>query len=502
VGVLWQPGAFSALAKLQMNDTETGGYAYRPVPGTQFENYRVGDLRTLSYDADTMHREKALIGSLELRYTLGNDVVLRSLSGYQHKRIFSFDDLDGSRAPASAGGVSTWDYFAGEKQYSQEINVISPTEGRFDWILGAYYQHNVIDVLIRELNAGFPTDILPDNTRDTTGIFAQSSFALSDAFELQVGARYSTYEVDNGGGVFIGRGIPGFPPGGLQVADLAGTHEDGRATGKVALNWKAAPGQLLYAFVARGYKPGGANSSVSEFAPETVLNYEIGWKGTLLDGRMRTQLAAFHNDYDGFQFDVVEPSTGQGGVRNIANARVSGFEGQAEVRLGGFSADAGFAYVNSSLGRLTFVNTRRLPNGTLGPQCAPGVPSRPPVCFDYAPFVQSTPGGPNLYSPKWTYNAGLEYTTSIGSEATLTPRLNYAYVGERFTYIAYSPISDRIGSFGLWNASVTWRQGDWYVEAFGLNLADKAYVSGQASATSNEFYGAPRQYGLRAGVSF
>lgn len=45
----------------------------------------------------------------------------------------------------------------------QEINIISPTEGVFDWVLGAYYQRNDINVRILEEQAGFPTDILPHN---------------------------------------------------------------------------------------------------------------------------------------------------------------------------------------------------------------------------------------------------------------------------------------------------------------------------------------------------
>ena len=502
LGVLWKPGSFSALAKVQSNDMQTGGFAFRPVPGTTYSAFRVGDLRTLSYDAPTSHREKATLASLELRQELSNGVILRSLSGYQYKRIFSFDDLDGSQAPPAAGGQSTWDYFAGEKQYSEEINIISPTAGAFDWILGGYFQRNDIDVEIHQLDAGFPTDILPENRRTTTGFFAQTSYALNDAFELQVGARYSTYDVDADGVVLIGNGIPGFPVGGSPVTSLAGRHEDQRTTGKIALNWTPDESNLLYVFAARGYKPGGANSRTSEFDPETVLNYEAGWKSTFLYNRMRTQVAVFYNDYSDFQFDVLEPQTGQGGVRNVASATIKGFELQLEGRLGGFGFDGGAAYVDSQLAGLTFVNTRRIPPGNLGPQCPVGVPTSPPFCFDYAPFVQSTDGGPNLYSPKWTYNMGADYTFAVGNGLTLTPRANYSYVGSRFTYIAYAPVSDRIDGFGLLSALVTLRADRWFVEAYGTNLTDKDYISGQASASSNEFYGPPRQYGLRVGVDF
>ncbi|WP_158000006.1 hypothetical protein [Sphingomonas elodea] len=44
---------------------------------------------------------------------------------------------------------------------------------------------------------------------------------------------------------------------GLQVSDLSGRHEDGRVTGKAAINWTVDRNNLLYAFASRGYKPGG-----------------------------------------------------------------------------------------------------------------------------------------------------------------------------------------------------------------------------------------------------
>jgi iron complex outermembrane receptor protein len=502
IGILWKPGSFSALAKVQLNDQETGGYAYRPIRGTTFESYRAGDIRTLAYDVDTSHRERALIAGLTLEQEFDNGIILRSLSGYQHKRIYSVDDIDGTTADVGVGGDLWWDYFASEKQYSQEINVISPTEGAIDWILGAYYQYNDIDVQIRETQGGFPQDILPKNKRDTFGLFAQVNVQLTDAVELQVGARYSRYEVEGGGAVLIGAGIPGFPPGGLEVADLSGKYSEDQGTGKIALNWKVNDDNLLYAFAARGYKPGGFNSVDSHFDPEIVMNYELGWKSTLLNGQLRTQVALFYNDYSDFQFDVLEPATGQGGIRNVANGTIQGVEAQLQGQFGGFAFDAAIAYVDSDLDGFTFVNGRLLPAGNLGPQCPAGTPSNPPVCFDYGPFLVTTTGGPNLYSPEWTYNLGAEYTFELGNDLTLTPRVNYAYMGSRYSYIAYSPVSDRLESNGLVSAVVTLRAGNWSVDAYGTNLADKEYVAGHASASLNEFYGAPREYGLRVGYTF
>ena len=61
-------------------------------------------------------------------------------------------------------------------------------------------------------------------------------------------------------------------------------------------------------------------------------------------------------------------------------------------------------------------------------------------------------------------------------------------------------MSDRIGANNLVSALLTYRRGKGYVEAYGTNLTNRRYVSGQAGL--NEFYGPPREYGVRVGLSF
>jgi iron complex outermembrane receptor protein len=498
IGALWEPGAFRALAKLQWHEQDTGGYAYRPAPGTDFAPFRLGDIRTLSYDNETAKVERAFLASLELRYELDSGLTFRSLSGYQYKRNSYLADTDASQAPLALGGGQATDYFAGERQYSQEINIISPTDGDFDWILGGYYQHNDIVVNIDNFSPVPPVVVAPRNTRDIYGVFAQGNYQFTSALEFQLGLRYSHFEASGTGGVVLGGGFPGFPPDGILLADLSGSHADGRVTGKAALNWTVNDDHLVYGFVARGYKPGGFESPTAEFSPETVWNYEIGWKGSVADN-IRFQLAAFHNDFSDLQFDVIQPSTGTSGVQNVGSATIRGIEGQIQARFGGLGIDGGFGYLDSELSSLTFVNSRDLPPGQLGPQCAPGVPANPPLCFDYAPYVITTSGGPNLYSPEWTYNLGAEYRAYLSDRITVTPRINYGYVGRRFDYLAYGP-GDVIPSRGLLSAQARVDIDDWKIEAYATNLTNKEYVVGRSG--NNEFYGAPREYGVRVGMVF
>jgi iron complex outermembrane receptor protein len=517
IGVLFAPANFRAVAKLEWLDRENGGYAYRPIAGTTFAYDRGADIRTLTYNAPTKGDERGFQGSLEMRYELDGGIVLRSVSGYANKRINNLYDMDAAMTQLPWGGppnppppsaTQTQDQFVREREWVQEVNIISPTAGAFDWIVGGYYQQNKIDVDIQQassnavaFNPADPTDVIIFQDKTTWGVFGQVGYQLSPQLEVQAGARYSHFKGESAGNVTIGNGSPFFPAGGLMVADLAGSHSDGRMTGKVGLNWTPDDDNLVYAFVARGYKPGGSNGAASEFDPETVLDYEIGWKTSFLDDHLRTQVGAFYMDYKNFQIDAIEPSTGQGGVHNVASATIKGFELQAQAQFGGFGFDGGIAYVHSRLDEFQFVNQRLLGAGqNRGPQCAPGVPSNPPVCFDYTPFIVTAGGGPNLFSPKWSYNFGVQYEFLLAGEATLTPRLNYGHIGGRWTNLLLNPTTDYLPARGLLSGQLTLQVNDWTLEGYGTNLTNKKYISGQF--INNEFYGAPREYGLRASVRF
>jgi iron complex outermembrane receptor protein len=383
------------------------------------------------------------------------------------------------------------------------LNIISPTTGPLNWILGGYYQHNHGNVHIQNRSAvpTDPTNITTFNDKRTYGGFAQAGYKVVPNVEIELGMRYSRYRVEQTGSVVIGAGTAIFGPSGRQVANLASNHRDGRLTGKAAINWQVDPDNLIYAFAARGYKPGGANSSTSQFGPETVWDYELGWKSTMLDNHLRTQLGAFYMNYHGFQFDSLDISSGTSGVANVSNATIKGVEFQAQAKLHGFNLDGGVAYVDSHLGSLSLVDQRRLPQiGTLGPQCAAGVNSTPPTCFNYLPYIATAGGGENLFSPKWTFNAGVDYKFMLSSETSLTPRVNYAYLSSRYTYLFYSPVRDYLPGRGLVSALLTLRHGKWSIEGYANNLTNKRYVSGQFGL--NEFYGPPREFGARGSLQF
>jgi iron complex outermembrane receptor protein len=494
IGVLFKPGKFQALLKADYLDKKTGGAAYKPIPGSSNDVGVTGGIYELNYNSPTKFDEHALMNGLELRYETDSGIVLRSLSGVQDKKIRVWWDVD-----ATTRLANFQDQYVRERQYSQEFNIISPTSGRFNWILGAYYQQNLVDVAIRQTSAGAPVNIEINNKKRTTGVFAQTGYKLTDELELQFGLRGSAFDGTGEGGVYVGRGLASFPANGLRVSNLAGEYNDSMPTGKLSLNWKADPKNLFYGFVARGYKPGNYISATSKFDPETVLNYELGWKTSSADNRIRAQFDVFYNNYKNFQLDVLDPITGRNNPTNLPPSSVKGVEGQVQARLSGFRVDAGFAYVDSKLGATNLVDAIGLPGPSLGPACPAGAPSNPPVCFNYAPFMYANSGGPNLMSPKLTYNLGVDYKFDLPNEMTLTPRLNLAHVDGSYFYATYRQnayIPARTTLSGL----VTLRSDEWTAELYGNNLTDKHYIVG--STNNNLFYSAPREFGVRVSREF
>jgi iron complex outermembrane receptor protein len=513
LSMLLKPGSFQALLKMEYTERNTGGYGATPVPGSQYAPFAPTDPFELSYDSPTENHERGLISSLELREELPNGITLRSETGYQDKNIHNLEDYDGTAENTPANPQLTYSQFVREREWTEEVNVLSPKNDAYNWVVGGYGQRNKIDVNIYEDGATGPGGpqlfiYVPQN-KTTTGWFGQLNFKLAPQWELQTGLRYSNFKVDGDG--FVALALPtaacphiGLPTtfAGCGVGLTGGNEQDGRVTGKVALNYTLDELNLLYAFVARGYKPGGFNTPTENFSPETVMDYELGWKSTTLGGHVRSQLGGFFYQYHNFQFQELDLANGTNGIDNLPTAKIEGIEASLQAQLGGWGLDAGLAHVHSHLPSPgPFVNTHLLPPNATGAQCTAG---QTVGCFDYTPYLQTGSGGPNLYSPEWTFNAGLEYLVGITDNISLTPRVNYAYLSSQFTSLTYSTVTDYLPSHGLLSALATLRlYKNWDVEAYGTNLTDRIYRTGQGLNNGNYyFYGAPRQFGVRVGFKY
>ncbi len=506
VQLSWKPGHFQALAKIELVNRQTGGYAYQPItsPTLQYGAGATGIPWTVSYDSPTANNEIATIADLEMKYVFDNGLTLRFLSGYVNKRINNLYDSDGTDLPVSTATPQvTQKQFVREQEYSEEFNVISPDTGKLTYVVGAYAQSNYINVRIVQNTikapGGTPSSVYiePDAKKLLLGVFGQITYRFTDQWSIDAGLRYSHFHFNGSGGVYVGRGAPIFPPLGLEVAPQTGTEGDGRPTGKIALNYKPDDNSLFYAFVARGYKNGGVNPPSGTIQPETVWDYEGGWKTSFLNDHIRTQIGVYYNDYKNFQEDVTNPKSGGSGVANLASATIYGLEASAQAHLGGVSLNGSLAYNHSQMSAFTLINREVTPAGISLPQCATGVPSGP-TCFNYT-YVTNN-GGENLFSPTWTGNITAEYEIPVNDDVIALPRVGFSYVGSQWDYVIYNPATDLIKAHSLVNAGITVQYQNILIDFYATNLADAYYVAGRSG--NNLFYGAPREFGVRLSASF
>ncbi|THD61272.1 TonB-dependent receptor [Phenylobacterium sp.] len=481
--LLWQPSdALKVLWKTDYNYIDQGGYPADPVLATNDPFHITSNAHNLAVD-------QFVRSVLNVNYVLPDGITFRSISGYQSGRSAFDGDVDGTSLAnyTLRDGVD-------EVIYSQEFNLLSREKGFFTWVLGAYYQHDKHIFPAGQFDIGLPAGVFDDdlsgtNPAQTVAGFGQGDFNFDHGLQLQIGLRYSASQASN-------HGVISVPELGEFLPDNQ-TEKDSKLTGKIALNWTLDPNNFLYAFVATGYKPGGLNTPASfslppTFGPESVTDYEIGWKATALDGHVKTQLGAYYNDYKNFQVTFATPDnpTTSLELNDPSKTTIYGLEAQAQAIFGSLSFDGGLSLLHSRLGTFFATDPR-----------TGGVALCDPLTGPVSSTCENLTGHQQDYAPRFTFNLGGQYVFDLANGATLTPRINFGHIDSQWaTLFENAALGDRLGERNLLSAQLSYQLHDLLVALYGTNLTDQHYVTAVNSGLRYE--GAPRQVGLRITRNF
>jgi iron complex outermembrane receptor protein len=517
IELLWRPtAAFEAYLYSEYSNVNRGGYPDDPatlsctklptpscVPNTS-------DPFKVTNDTNNEALEYGQRTVLDLKYTFPSGIMLRSISSDQYSSAVEQTDLSGTDIPAYNGYL--FHDHGEEKIISEEVNLLSPSGGQFSWLLGAFFQHDHVDLPYNNgtgfvIGAPAPTAyiILQYHTpKQHEAVFGQATYDITPALQLQAGLRYnySYFDLrDEQQTVVTGVGpvatflapCPSPIPAGVVCTNQ--THQsDSALTGKIDLNYKLDEANFLYAFVATGHKDGGLNTRPSSYgpgnppaviAPEKLVDYEAGWKSGLFGGHLLTTLDGFYNDYKDFQVTLAT-GPGQTGILNAPTATVYGIEAQGQAVFGDLSFDFSGAYIHGTFGTDFAADPR----------------------FD---DVENIAGHQMVFSPHWTFNAGVQYAFQMGSGDTLTPRVDYAFVDTQTTSVFDVPGLDQLGARNIVNAQLTYAmQNNWSIAAYATNLTNDHYIAsfytglGILPGTSSNLRaaGPPQQFGLRVTKDF
>ncbi|OUR75174.1 TonB-dependent receptor [Colwellia psychrerythraea] len=355
---------------------------------------------------------------------------------------------------------STDHYFREKAVTTAEFRAISNNgeeifNGSTSWVAGIFYKQDDEDLFrqyTRNDKATKSFDFTSTNERTNLAIYGQLDTQLSERWSLASGLRIENYSADYNNS--------------QQFDDSI---DDTMVGGKLVLSFQQSEDSLWYASVNRGYKAGGHNTDgtlpedLRSFDPEYLLNYEIGYKVTLLDNSAYVRTALFYMDRDDMQVNssrIIKEGNGTEFVSYLGNA-TSGSNYGAEIESAWTIND--YVNVYGSLGLLKtefndFIDANQ--NSLTGAEQS------------HAPSYQFNVGVNYQPADEWLFNISVDGKDEFYFSDTRY--FDYGYDG------TFAPIPDedlKSESIILLNASVSYIQDNWQVKLWGRNLTDEDYAN-------------------------
>ena len=306
----------------------------------------------------------------------------------------------------------------------------------------------------------------------------------------------------------------------VNASQFPTSRSDDNLSYNVILSYDVSDTLNVYASYSTGFKPGGFNLSyeaaetgIFEFQDETTSSWEIGAKGSFLDGSLVYAVTYFNQEIEDFQS---ENFVGNGfALDNAGSIEVSGIEFDAQWaatdRL--FFTLGGTWLIDDKYGDYQFAPCPDV-NTLVNPPVFTFDPANP--LFSQCTTISTNPetglsGRFNDLSGADRGNSELvaaftgTYTHPVGDTMELSWRGEATYTSEfaLVTGLDPRPVANQ-NDFTLYNASVTLGAEDqsWALQLWGRNITDEEYVKGGFPSVGylglsfNNYPGDPQTYGL------
>ena len=435
---------------------------------------------------------------------------------------------------------------------SHELRVASPADKPIRVIAGAFYQKQtnhifqnyLVDGLADDLSVGgYPGSVWVTNQARVdkdTAVFGEVSWDIIPQITLTGGGRlyrfnntlfgFAGFGEDNPGGFSTGQNtcvtttgqtISDNPGGTLATGhtdliipcfDVASVNSNGEAVPRKSkgdghiyrLNaqYKPAQGLMFYATWSKGFRPGGINRqpNAPAYAPDFLINYELGWKTTFLGSRLRWNGAIYHQDWQDIQFSYLGPNS-LTVVQNGRKARVNGIETDLNYVQGGLSLTGSAAYTDAK---------------TKGNICHAAIVVDPlPDCSGFDSHVPPrpdfivVPSGTRLpITPKFKATGIARYSWPMwAGKAHVQGVIAYSGSAPSDLDPVQNALLGKLKSSTLVDLFVGYDWGKFNVELFGSNVFDERnelsrFVVCSICTQVKIVPGRPRTIGVRAGMKF
>jgi outer membrane receptor protein involved in Fe transport len=315
--------------------TATAMYQHTDLGGTQEIDPNLPGLSQKRAVPETRQDELGVYGVV-LHYDLGW-ADLTSSSSYLDRTIVDVRDVTAFLGVP----VAVWlQNTVPDRTFAQEVRLASVQGGPFEWIGGVFYSKekaSLDQLALHNGLFGIPTSVpLLVNTIDTTteqvAGFGELTYHFSDQLKLTGGLRaFNVKETFH-------KMADGIIAGGHS--EDSGDSSESKINPKINLSWTPQPGLLFYVQAAQGFRVGGPNTTIpplagypapASYKSDSLWNYEVGAKTTLMDGKVTFNAAAFYIDWTDIQVTVTRPD-GFSYIANGDSAVSRGLEAELSAR--------------------------------------------------------------------------------------------------------------------------------------------------------------------------
>ncbi|MBV6425046.1 MAG: Pesticin receptor [Steroidobacteraceae bacterium] len=351
--------------------------------------------------------------------------------------------------------------------------------------------------------------------------YIDGTFALTDRWNLNFGARYNEDkkkarvfvaqlggQIPSNGSAFDPANLPtGVFALGAPQSNYTSERTDNELSPKLGVDFRFTDDVMAYAQYSEGFKSGGFDmrgnatvfpGTVDGYKPETVDNYELGLRSTLLNGRLRFNATVFYADYKDVQVTTQQFVTVMGVPTNATAVLNAGKQVNQGVEIESVWQPVDAFTLSTSIGYLDAEFKEFFASN----------PASPGTIVNYASVT------PVINAPEWTFSTDAQYRFNVLT-GQATARLGFQWRDD--TSIAPPPFSltsptDQ-PAYGLLDLGLSYVTADshWRVALDAKNVTDKWYrTAGYDFGTTGLFgnvsqigyYGPPRTYTLSLRYSY
>ncbi len=263
---------------------------------------------------------------------------ITSITSYYDFVQTDLNNVAGEAYPASFSQLAEYE------QLSQEFRFQTKFDGDVNFLFGAFYSDSDFvfntDAYIFPVPFDAATGTFVTFKRDngfegeTTSLFAEGTWNVTDQWELAAGARWSreernSYQESLPANIAFGAVFPG----GIRIDDA---FTDENVSPQVTVRYQPSSNVSYYAAYKEGFKSGGFNISqtltaaatqaAGEFDSETAKGWEAGVRSILFDGQLALNATVYDYVYEDLQVQRFDPITVGQVVDNAGELSTLGME--------------------------------------------------------------------------------------------------------------------------------------------------------------------------------